>query len=249
MKKYLPRFHITTVIYIGVCFYLKWYKEPLLLLGIIIFHEYSHLVVSAILGYDIEGITVYPFGAFLKINDYGYHEIWKDLWVASAGAFSHLLLYILANCFRDFFGEHLYYYFMVFNFQVLFFNLLPIYPMDGSKICICLLSYFLDYLVCLKMVLVISFISLIVLIYYSLGIPYIFVYIFLLIMQVEFSQSFYLWYTLLLATRKDNIKRKEVLHHDLKFYRNKQNFYDLNGKIYDEKSFIKSRIFIDNTHL
>lgn len=246
MKTFIPKFHLSTLFYLLLCFYLKWYKEPILLLGIILFHEYAHYLVAYLLGYDVEGIVVYPFGAFLRINDYGYKEIWKDLGVAIAGGCSHLLLFALGDYFRGFMGVHLYHYFLQFNWQVLLFNLLPIYPMDGAKILLCILSSFIDYLICLKMLLILSFLGLVLLMIYCFDASYIVVYSFLIMQIYKFSQTFYYEYTMTILRRSGNNRRKAVLHDDVTFLRGKQNFYLFNGAILDEKSFIKSRIFIDN---
>ena len=247
MKKYLPKIHMSTWLYLGLCFYCRWYKESLLLMAIILFHEYCHVLVSFWYGYEIEEITLYPFGAFLKMKDDGSHEIHEDLKVALAGCVGHLFLLGISPLFKQIFGWHLYRYYLQFNLQILCFNLLPIDPMDGSKILQCLLSYFLDYLLCIKINLYISLLAYLVFLKMTWDLSYSVIYLFLAYRIYCFSQDYYYRYLTFLIQRKPSKRRKEVMHTKPILLRNKQNYYLFKGQILDEKTFIKSRFFIDNS--
>lgn len=249
MKHLLPKFKIYTLIYIGLCFYFKWYKETILLFVILLFHEYAHVIMAYVLKYKIEQIVIYPFGAFMNISDYGYHEIKEDLWVAMAGLCSHLFLLLLAPLFCRLFNKHMTNYYIHFNLQILLFNLLPIYPLDGGKIMLCLLSYFFDYLKSLKLTLLFSFIHLFLLILFNFDVKCIFVYLFLFIQVLDFYNHYYYMYMGLLLCRKENKKRKPILNKKNVFYKNRENYYLKKGAIIDEKTAIKSGFFIDKATL
>jgi len=159
MKNCMLKIHISTWIYLAICFYFRWYKESLLLFSIILIHEYSHFFVAKYFSYDIDEIVLYPIGAFLKIKDYGTHTILEDFLVAIAGACSHLFFIGISPVFKEWLGVHLYRYYLLFHQQILFFNLLPIYPMDGSKIIFCFFRCHLSYLNSLQMTLYTSFVA------------------------------------------------------------------------------------------
>lgn len=246
MKKYMPKFPFYTIVYILICFYFHWYKETILLFAIILFHEYAHVIVAKCLNYEIEGVIVYPFGAMAQIKDYGYHRNIEDLWVAMSGLCSHLFLLTITRVFAHFFGTHLTNLYIQFNYQILCFNLLPIYPMDGLKIIQCLLSYFIDYLKTLQISVVCSYVGIFLLVRFAFLWQNIFVYSFLFIHTVIYHKNYYYYYLKFLFSRKDDFKRKPIIHKRKVFYKNKQNYYLKKDEIINEKTAIKSGFFIDN---
>lgn len=117
-------------IYINPLFYILslimlvtgYFKPFLFMLLYLIFHESGHIIVGYILGFKVIKINIYPCGLLttfnMKIND----SIIKDLLVALSGPLFQIILYLLI---KKYYNIHLF---------LLIFNLLPIYPLDGSKI-------------------------------------------------------------------------------------------------------------------
>lgn len=249
MKMYFPKISIWSVFYISLCFYFKWYKETIVLFSIILIHEYAHVLMAKYFKYDFKGVILYPFGAVAKINDYGWHINREDLWVAIAGICSHLFLLSFSNLFKHIFGEHLGNYYIQFNWQIMLFNMLPIYPLDGHKIIQCLLSYQIDYLKSIQISLVISYVCLFYLIRYNFQLHYLIVYIFLFMQILSYHKKYYYHYISFLINRKDDLRRKPTLNKKRVFYKNKQNYYLTKEGIINEKIAIKSRFFIDNENI
>lgn len=107
----------------------------------LICHEYSHYIVAKKLGYSTGKIYLTPFGATISINEnifYSYHEVI----IALSGPFFNYFMLISTIALWWIFPQtySFTYNFAQYNFILCFFNLLPIYPLDGSKI----LSYFLN---------------------------------------------------------------------------------------------------------
>ncbi len=242
---FLIKIHYTTFIYILLCFYLQWYKETLLLFSLIMIHETSHMFIAYLLHYEIEGMIIYPFGAFLKINNYGCQTIIKDLMVAIAGICSHLFLLMVTPLFTHYFGHHMSHFYIQFNIMIMTFNLLPIYPLDGFKIGHCLLSYCFDLLKVYHIMQHISLFALGIVILCSFEYSSIIVYLFLFYQQYLYQKNYYYDYLRIRMHRIVNQKLKVKIHTDQKFYLNRQNYYLVNGQILDEKTFIKSRNFVD----
>lgn len=99
-----------------------YFKPFLFMLLYLIIHESGHIIVGYVLGFKVIKINIYPCGLLttfnMKIND----SIIKDLLVALSGPLFQIILYLLI---KKYYNIHLF---------LLIFNLLPIYPLDGSKI-------------------------------------------------------------------------------------------------------------------
>ncbi len=107
----------------------------------LICHEYSHYFVAKKLGYTTSNVYLTPFGATISVNEnvfYSNHEVI----IALAGPlFNFFMLIITIACWWIFPQTYSYtYFFSQCNFMLCFFNLLPIYPLDGSRI----LSHYLN---------------------------------------------------------------------------------------------------------
>lgn len=251
MRKPWPKIsvvvHLSTIIYFMACLLTGWFKESLTAFFIVLFHEYAHTIVALIFGYQVKKIHLYPFGAFVDITDYGLHPNWQDFLVAISGPLSYFVLAWIGSLFGHFMGEHIYQYYTKINIAVCLFNLLPIWPLDGSKLLLVILSYFMDYLVALKYILVISFLSFFGLVIHQPSVNYILVYSYLCTQIILFGKDFYFYFLRLLFFREKSQNRKMIkFHSDHSFYKPFQNYYLYNERIIDEKEFIKSKIFIDN---
>lgn len=108
----------------------------------LILHEYCHIFVAKKLGYKTGSVYLTPFGATVNINTtyYKNHELIIAL---SAPILNFILLTFTISmwwCFPQLYG--ITYHFAVSNFALCFFNLLPIYPLDGSKVLCFILNKF-----------------------------------------------------------------------------------------------------------
>lgn len=101
----------------------------------VLLHEYGHAVVGKKLGYQLNKISLMPYGAMLS----GKNAVFKpkdDIKIAVAGpvvnvilsVFSVLMLKLLPVT-KDVFVE-----FLWANIFTFCFNMLPIYPLDGGRI-------------------------------------------------------------------------------------------------------------------
>ena len=95
--------------------------------------------------FEIEKVEIFPFGAFLSVNDYGMHHVCEELIMLMAGLSVHLPIYFIIKIFIQ--NQYL----LEVNRLVFIFNFLPIYPLDGSKILLLLLSLIKDYYQAIKL--------------------------------------------------------------------------------------------------
>ena len=103
-----------------------------------ILHEIGHYLVALYFSFEIEKIMILPFGAFLSLKDLGKHYVYEEIGMLLCGPFINFICFI----FFLFIKEPL---LAKINIYILIFNLLPVYPLDGSKLLLLFLSYFIDY--------------------------------------------------------------------------------------------------------
>lgn len=149
MKNILNKieFHYTYII-IAISFILTGYFPNLIIFtSIIIFHELGHYTLAKILKLNPQKIIIYPYGGITKLNHLINIKISKELIVAISGiifqSFYYLIILILYknNIIRD----YIFNIYTNYHYSILIFNLLPIHPLDGSKILNLLLSKIIPY--------------------------------------------------------------------------------------------------------
>lgn len=103
-------------------------------------HEFAHAFVARKLGYKLKNLSLMPYGACLMYQDIFTND--DEFYIAIAGPFINFLMAVLAIAFWwiapvTFFIT---YDFVVFNFALGVFNLLPAFPLDGARILMSLLQ-------------------------------------------------------------------------------------------------------------
>lgn len=154
-------FHYTYLI-VALGFILAGYFSNLLVFtSIIIIHELGHYLVAKYYHLDVIKITIYPNGGLIKMNNPINTKISIELQVALAGilfqsVYYFLIIFLYQN---NIIREYIFNEFTNYNRNIFFFNLLPIHPLDGSKILSLLLFKYLPYKLTLKLNIIISLIT------------------------------------------------------------------------------------------
>ena len=110
---------------------------------ITLFHELGHIFMGLIFHYKIERIVIVPFGALTVFNKRINEYFIKDLIITIAGPLNQILLIPFLDDNK-------------LNILLLFFNLLPIIPLDGSKILNLILNLIFPYRLSYKITFYIS---------------------------------------------------------------------------------------------
>lgn len=143
MKFFKIRFILHPTFYLVVFFYIlcgefiifAQYFVALLL------HELSHAFIARRLGYKMNKIVLYPFGLSLSGEDdeFSFND---EIKISLAGPIMNILLCIC--CLALWWIEPISYYytstFCVVNMVCGLFNLLPIFPLDGGRVSLAILS-------------------------------------------------------------------------------------------------------------
>lgn len=135
-------------------------KVYLIIFLMLFIHEMAHVLMALKLGYQVGVIHVYPFGFSAQIYHLDHGQVFEILLILFAGLGMHLLFFplieftyrwdMISYGFRD--------YLMQINAAILLFNLLPLYPMDGGRIFLCILRFIFSYDFSRKVVLLFSLI-------------------------------------------------------------------------------------------
>ncbi len=144
-------------------------KIYLLIFLMLFIHEMAHVFVALKLGYRVGVIHVYPFGFSAQIDHLDHGRIFDILLILLAGLSMHLFFFLMieAFCRLNMISFGFRSYLMQINAAILLFNLLPLYPMDGGRILLCLLRLIFSYDTSRKAVLICSFLLSVLLFWYG----------------------------------------------------------------------------------
>lgn len=238
MKNIKIKFNYLLLFFLFVSLLSGYIKYSLYILFIITFHELGHILISLILGYKIISIELFPFGGVTKIDKPLNTPIINDFLISIFGIVFQIILFffIKDNTFLE------------YNKNILLFNLLPIIPLDGSKIIFEFYNIFFSYKKSIKL-------------YYVTSIIFIIIYI---IINYQYMLNNYLIITLFIFKTIEIIKNKRIIYHkfilerkiydNLKFSKVKNKnesinnyhkdikyYYIKNNKIIDEKEYLKNK--------
>lgn len=148
MKKFRINF---TFILMAICFIFSPYQEVFFkLLICLIIHELGHIFFINYFNIKINSINIYGFGALIDCDSKSNSFI-KDLFIYLGGIIFNIisLIFLPAE-------------FKKYTYIIVIFNILPIYPLDGFRIILCVFSYFVKYKIALYMSYIISVLSIII---------------------------------------------------------------------------------------
>lgn len=116
-----PLFYLVTIISIIT----GHFNDFFIFLFIIVFHELGHIISAIYFKWKVKQINILPFGA-ITIFDEGITKSLKEEWIiAVMGSLFQIIIYIFVRNYENV---------SVLHYSLLLFNLLPISPLDGSKI-------------------------------------------------------------------------------------------------------------------
>ncbi len=148
--KFHPLFYIVVVISILT----GHFNEFSLFLLIIIIHEFGHIISGILFKWRIKQINILPFGAITIFDEGLTKPLFEEFIIAIMGPIFQIIVYNVLKSNYDVKSIH---------YSLLFFNLLPIVPLDGAKIMNILLNVFFPFKKSLLLTIVISVIWLSVL--------------------------------------------------------------------------------------
>ena len=218
--------------------------KVIILLGtLIIIHEFGHLLVAKLFKWKIDKIKIYIFGGCVKFNESLNKPIYEEFLILIAGPLFQMLgflfLTLLYNEGLIFYKDYL--TIKSYNYTLLSFNLLPIYPLDGGKIFNLICNYLFNYKLGNKFVIIISYILSIVILIFNKNYN-LFLMIILLIIEITryLKNQNFIYNRFLLERYLNNysFKRYKVINNYNKMYRDKRHIIKEDFYI-TEKEYLK----------
>lgn len=228
-----------------------YYINLIAITSLLLIHELGHYTAAKLLKFKVLKIVIYPFGGITKINDLINKDINEEILVATSGVIFQFIFYLIIvylnhiNIIRDY-TLNIY---TLYNNQIIFFNLMPIYPLDGSKIINLLLSKFFNYNLSNKLTIMISLIGMSLFILtssYNHNYSYIMVLSVLIIYNYKFiKQLKYIYNKFLLERYLYNISypKIKIINNGNKMYKNNSHIIKVNNNYITEKKYLSKYYF------
>lgn len=183
-----------------------------ILMSFALIHEMGHLICGLVMGLKPKSLKIMPFGVCVEFNvmckDYNKKIknanilTIKQMIIAMAGPFTNFLIAGICVLLKKYISISLYQQIIYSNLLIAFFNLLPIYPLDGARILKSIIHIIKGNKKSANYINMISNITIIILtmlasiaIYYYKNIAILFIII-------------YLWSITIIENRKYNIKKR-----------------------------------------
>lgn len=229
--------HPFTLLYLLMAFLADNLSNYLIALIIVCIHEYGHYYFAKKYHFEINKVTVFPFGAFLSLEDYGLHHIVEEMIMLLGGLVTHFFIFII---FKFVWYQE---YVLQVNQLILAFNLLPIYPLDGSKLFLLVLSLYIDYYRAIRIQIKLSILTLAILIINYHGLGYWLVAGYLIYINYTYIKEFrYQIIRLYLQRMIKNPYQRPKINYDYRFYRPYINYYIIDGHSDSEIHVLKQLI-------
>ncbi len=210
------------------------FREFLIFSLLIIIHELGHGLAAMYYGWEIDKIIILPFGGLSLFKASLNRAIKEEFLILISGPILQIIFYILASVISP--SSLLTNY----HYAILFFNLIPIIPLDGSKLINLFFNVILPFKLGHKLTIFISFIVFILIIYYiKFDILLWLILIFLLIKTLtDLKKHNYIFNKFLLERYLYNIQfRKTKVIKGLKFdlfFRDFSHVFKINNSYYKE---------------
>lgn len=220
----------------------------------IMLHEIGHLVMAFFFKWELEELRFFAFGGVMKFKGELNKTNFEDIMISSSGILMNLALLILLVIFKkeemSVIAQKQYNNWVWAQCFVILFNLIPLPPLDGSRLMMNLLSFFIPY----KRVLKISkyfnliLITLIVFFTFLYDIRQLFLTVsFLCYSTIKFNHQIqYLFHRFLLQKmiyrnvdlpRKTTNIKKDSWENNI--YRGYLNIFEFNHRLHDEVTWLK----------
>lgn len=237
------RFDNTFYLFLLLILLSGMFKQFSFIFILLFFHEIGHALMGLILKWKIVSITFYPYGGKTLFEACENSSINKEILILLSGPFFQIITYLILNYFFK------YNYIRNYHLTILFFNLLPIYTLDGGRLLNLVLNKFFNYLKSFYITIFISFITIICLIiicftyYYNVNLFLLNIFlIFKLLKSIKDIKYCYHKFLLERYLRDFNFKKRKLSLDIYSFYKECCHYIDF----CDEKKYLDEYFNVKN---
>lgn len=206
---------------------------------LIVIHETGHFLSAKFLGVEVDKIYIYPLGGISKFNMPLNISILKEFIILIFGPIFQVIASIILIIIMPSEKELI----LIYHYSILFFNLLPIYPLDGGKIVNLLLSLFIPYKTSLKISVYLSYTFLLLIVFsvkkFTINILCMLILSIILITK-ENKRIVHMYNKFILERylNKYHFKKCTIVNNLNKFYRNKRHLIKERDNYYLESEYL-----------
>jgi len=238
------KFHYTYYI-ISFSFLLTGqFLNLLIFTSLIVIHELGHYLACSITKVNVKNIIIYPYGGITKIDDIIDIDLRKELLISILGIIiQSIYFFIIHILYKNYLiRDYVYNIFCNYHYSMLIFNLIPIYPLDGSKILNIVINKIFNFKISNLLLIIISIINIILMIFiYKINYSYIMIIGVLINYLYNYINNInYLYNRFLLEKHlyKKKYKSKKIINNYNKMYRNTNHIIKNNNKYQKEEDFL-----------
>jgi len=216
------------------------FKDFVIFSSIICIHELGHIFVALFFRWQIDKIIILPFGGITIFKESLNKPLIQEFCIAIAGPIFQIIFYV-------FFGHH-HPIFSLYHYSILLFNLLPIVPLDGSKILSILLYKFLSFKKTGYTTLWISIITMFTLLGYgyikNYNISFIVILLFLVLEIIkQWGKQKYYFQKFLLERHLYNyhFSKEKIIDKVEKMQKEKRHLFKIGKNYYTEKEILRKK--------
>lgn len=249
LAKFLSKINISIYSYLIIFFSLisGLFKELIVIITIIIIHEFGHFIFISKFNWNIKEIKLYPFGGVCVLDEKIDKPLKEEFIISIMGLFFQeilfLIIYILFK--NNYIDNYMYELFKNYNLTILLFNILPIIPLDGSKIFNVIINKIFNFRVSYIVNIIISIIFLILFILIFKNDTSTYLIIIFLVNQIIYSyKNRYIIFNRFILEKKiykNEYKDIKKINCIKKMSRNKRHLIKNNNSYITEKTFMKKR--------
>lgn len=222
------------------------YKEFMIIFSLIIIHELGHLGAALIFRWNLDKIAIYPFGGCVKFNEKLNKPLYEELFILLSGPMIQMLyfliIFVLSS--NNLISYRNYLLFKNYHFSLLFFNLLPIYPLDGGKILNILASYIFPFKIGNRVTVYLSFLFICFVLFNTSNVNLICMVMVLLYEGfIYLRRQDYLYNKFLLERylNRFNFKKVKTIGGVNNFYKDRRHVIKRGSKYVTEKEYLNGR--------
>lgn len=209
--------------------------------SIIVVHELGHIFGAVIFKWNIKEVILLPFGGLTVFNQKINTSLLEQFVVTLLGPVFQIVFYVLISCFFSL-SESVVYY----NFVLLAFNLLPIFPLDGSKFIYVFLCLFFPFKFSHLMLIFISFCTIIFLFFLVGCFDFLIslIVLFLIIKVVFEFNNHYLIFNKFLFERYNycfDFKKTKIIKNINSMYLRCMHVFFVDGEYVTERNILRKR--------
>lgn len=213
------------------------FKFILYFMMLIIVHEIGHISVALIFKWKIDKVIILPFGGLTKFNELINRPLIEEFFVSISGIIFQLIFFKVIS------SKVGYSYFSFINYFIIVFNMLPIYPLDGSKFLNVILNKITSFRKSLIIIVIFSYIMIIILALLFFNINKLIISILLFLLQSVnklYKQKDLIFNKFLLERylNKFNFKKEKIINNINNMKKDYRHIFFIDGKYLTETTFL-----------